>query len=51
MASLPVVIFNDALSAYDDLVRLAWAGALIIAVAVLGTNVLARIITRERHPS
>ena len=51
MASLPVVIFNDALSAYDDLVRLAWAGALIIAVAVLGTNVLARIVTRERHPS
>jgi phosphate transport system permease protein len=51
MASLPVVIFNDALSAYDDLVRLAWAGALIIAVAVLGTNVLARIITRERRPS
>jgi phosphate transport system permease protein len=51
MASLPVVIFNDALSASDDLVRLAWAGALIIAVAVLGTNVLARIITRERHPS
>jgi phosphate transport system permease protein len=51
MASLPVVIFNDALSASDDLVRLAWAGALIIAVAVLGTNVLARLITRERRPS
>jgi phosphate transport system permease protein len=51
MASLPVVIFNDALSASDDLVRLAWAGALIIAVAVLGTNVLARLITLERRPS
>jgi phosphate transport system permease protein len=51
MASLPVVIFNDALSAYDDLVRLAWVGALLIAVAVLGTNILARIVTRERRPS
>ena len=51
MASLPVVIFNFALSAYDDLVRLAWTGALIIAVAVLAANILARIITRERNPS
>jgi phosphate transport system permease protein len=51
MASLPVVIFQDALSAYDDLVRLAWAGALLIAAAVLGTNILARILTRERRPS
>ena len=51
MASLPVVIFNFALSAYDDLVRLAWTGALIIAVAVLAANIAARIITRERNPS
>jgi len=49
IASLPVVIFNFALSAYDDLVNLAWAGALIIAVAVLAANILARIVTRERR--
>jgi phosphate transport system permease protein len=50
IASLPVVIFNFALSAYDDLVRLAWTGALIVAVAVLAANILARIVTRERRP-
>src|ERR1700722_8367714 len=51
MASLPIVIFQFALSAYDDLVRLAWTGALIVAVAVLAANIMARIITRERRPS
>jgi len=51
MASLPAVIFNFALSAYDDLVSLAWAGALILAVAVLAANILARLVTRERRPS
>jgi phosphate transport system permease protein len=51
MASLPVVIFNFALSAEDDWQRLAWAGALIIAVAVLSANVLARILTREPRRS
>jgi phosphate transport system permease protein len=50
MASLPAVIFNFALSAYDDLVRLAWTGSLIVAFAVLGTNILARFVTRERNP-
>ncbi len=49
IASLPAVIFQFALSAYDDLVKLAWAGALIIAVAVLAANILARFITRERR--
>jgi phosphate transport system permease protein len=46
-ASLPVVIFNYALSAYDDWRRLAWAGALLIAVAVLGVNILVRALARE----
>jgi phosphate transport system permease protein len=50
MASLPVVIFNFGLSAYDDLVKLAWTGSLIVAVAVLAANILARIVTRERRP-
>jgi phosphate transport system permease protein len=51
MASLPIVIFQFALSPYDDWQRLAWAGALLIAAAVLLTNIMARVITRERRPS
>jgi phosphate transport system permease protein len=51
IAALPLVIFNYAMSASDDWQQLAWTGALIVAAAVLGTNILARIITRERRPS
>ncbi len=51
MASLPVVIYQFALSAYDDWRRLAWAGALLITLAVLGANVLARFLARERKSS
>jgi phosphate transport system permease protein len=51
MANLPTVIFNYALSAYDDWRRLAWAGALVIAVAVLSINIIARILARETRPS
>ena len=47
MANLPVVIFNFALSAYDDWRRLAWAGAVLISAAVLTANILARVIIRE----
>jgi phosphate transport system permease protein len=47
-ASLPAVIFQFALSAYDDWRRLAWAGALLIALAVLLTNVLARVLAARR---
>lgn len=47
-ANLPVVIFNFALSAYDDWRRLAWAGALLIAVTVLSVTVVARILAREK---
>ncbi len=46
-ANLPVVIFQYALSAYDDWRRLAWAGALLIAAAVLGVTVAARAFARE----
>ena len=49
MASLPIVIFNFALSADDGWQKLAWTGALIVAAAVLTTNILARILTRERR--
>lgn len=46
-ANLPVVIFQYALSAYDDWRRLAWAGAMLIAVSVLAVTILARLTTRE----
>ena len=48
MGSLPVVMFNDGLSAYDDLVRLAWSAALIVSAAVLGIIIIARVLTREQ---
>ncbi|MBV8594386.1 MAG: phosphate ABC transporter permease PstA [Caulobacteraceae bacterium] len=51
MASLPVVIFQDALTPYPDLNRLAWAGALLIAVAVLTVTILARIFSSESRRS
>ena len=47
MANLPVVIFNFALSAYDDWRRLAWVGALLIAAAVLAAQIIARLFVRE----
>jgi len=47
MASLPVVIFQDALTPYPDLNRLAWAGALLIAVSVLGVTIIARAFAKE----
>lgn len=50
-ANLPVVIFNYALSAYDDWRRLAWAGALLIAATVLTVTVVARIVAQEQRRS
>ena len=49
IANLPVVIFNFALSAYDDWRRLAWVGALVIAAAVLLINVAVRALARENR--
>ena len=51
IANLPVTIYQSALSASDDLVSLAWTGSLIVAVAVLVANILARFVTRERRSS
>jgi phosphate transport system permease protein len=51
MASLPVVIFQDALTPYPDLNRLAWAGALIIAVSVLAVTIIARAFSQEPRRS
>ena len=51
MANLPVVIFQFALSAYDDWRRLAWTGAMLIALAVLAVTIIARLLTREPRPT
>jgi phosphate transport system permease protein len=48
MASLPVTIFKFAMSPYENWQKLAWAGVLLITMAVLGLNILARILTRSR---
>ncbi len=48
MASLPVTIYQYAGSAFDDWVALAWAGALLITVAVLAINIVARLALRQR---
>lgn len=47
MANLPVVIFQFALSPYDDWRSLAWAGALLITMSVLGLNILARLLVGD----
>ncbi len=47
MPSLPVVIFQFALSPYEDWQRLAWTGALLITVAVLTLSVLARVLVSK----
>ncbi|MEW5838672.1 MAG: phosphate ABC transporter permease PstA [Pseudomonadota bacterium] len=46
MANLPVVIFQFAMSPYDDWRNLAWAAALLITVLVLGMNILARSLIK-----
>jgi phosphate transport system permease protein len=49
MANLPVVIFQFAMSPYKDWHELAWAGALLITFGVLGLNILARFLLRQKH--
>jgi phosphate transport system permease protein len=49
MASLPVTIFKFAMSPYENWQRLAWAGVFIITIAVLGLNILARVMTRSKN--
>jgi phosphate transport system permease protein len=48
MASLPVTIFKFALSPYENWQQLAWAGVFLITMAVLGLNILARVLTRAK---
>ena len=47
MANLPVVIFQFALSPFEEWQQLAWAGALLITLAVLLINILARSVFRQ----
>ncbi len=51
IANLPVVIYNFALSPYEDWQRLAWGGAALIALIVLGINISARVLFRSKLPT
>ncbi|MDV2117364.1 phosphate ABC transporter permease PstA [Alcaligenes faecalis] len=48
LANLPVVIFQYAASPFEDWNRLAWAGAVLITLLVLGINILARSLFRQK---
>ena len=48
MANLPVVIFQFAMSPYEEWQRLAWAGALLITLTVLVLNIIARTLFRQK---
>ena len=47
IANLPKVIFDYAMSPYDDWHALAWAGAFVLTVFVLGLNISVRLIARR----
>ncbi len=46
MANLPVVIFQFAMSPYDNWKDLAWGGALLITISVLALNIISRTLVR-----
>ena len=49
IASLPVMIFNFAMSPYEDWHKLAWAGALLITITVLALSIIARILESSKR--
>jgi phosphate transport system permease protein len=49
MANLPVVIYQFAMSPYENWINLAWGGALLITLAVLLFNILARVLFRNKN--
>ncbi|MCW3480550.1 phosphate ABC transporter permease PstA [Neisseriaceae bacterium JH1-16] len=51
MANLPMVIFQFAMSPYEDWHTLAWAGALLITLSVLSLNILARWLGSQKTAS
>ena len=48
MANLPVVIFQFAMSPFENWVSLAWAGAMLITFSVLAINIITRVVFRQR---
>ena len=48
IATLPVVIYQFAMSPYNNWVSLAWGGALLITIIVLSLNIIARVFFREK---
>jgi len=50
MASMPVVIFQYAMSPYDDWHQLAWSGALLITFWVLLLNIIVRVVFNQKPP-
>ncbi len=48
MANLPVVIYNFAMSPYENWQKLAWGGASLIALIVLAINITARVVFRDK---
>ncbi len=51
MANLPVVIFQFAMSPFEDWQKLAWAGALLLTISVLGLNIIARFMFKQSKTS
>ena len=49
MANLPVTIFKFAMSPFKEWQELAWAGVLLITLGVLGLNIIARVLFRQKH--
>jgi phosphate transport system permease protein len=47
LANVPVVIFQYAMSPYDEWHALAWAGAFVLTIFVLGLNIVVRLIARR----
>jgi phosphate transport system permease protein len=51
IANLPVVIFQFAMSPYNDWQHLAWAGALLITFSVLALNIIVRLFLKTPKSS
>ena len=47
VANLPVMIYQFALSPYENCRKLAWAGALIITMSILALSIVARLLLRK----
>jgi len=50
MANLPYVIYQFAMSPYDNWRSLAWGGALLVTFSVLGLNILSRTLFAQKAP-